>query len=188
MWVIVPLAIAILSWHALVLQPAAGLENSWHAALHMALHDGVTFGNHLIFTYGPLGFLSVPTLWYGDTGVIAVLYTLLLRIALAAAVFAGARRSYGTVVGAILALLVAGATGIGLEEVAPTLGFETIPFVVFAVWVVDRVADLRRLLLFMGVAGAVAAIELLNKLSVGITVTALTVVMGLAARGRRRTM
>jgi len=143
MWVIVPLAIAILSWHALVLQPAAGLENSWHAALHMALHDGVTFGNHLIFTYGPLGFLSVPTLWYGDTGVIAVLYTLLLRIALAAAVFAGARRSYGTVVGAILALLVAGATGIGLEEVAPTLGFEAIPFVVFAVWVVDRVADPR---------------------------------------------
>ena len=43
----------------------------------MAHHFGITFGNHLIFTYGPLGFLSVPTLWYSDTGTIAVLYTLL---------------------------------------------------------------------------------------------------------------
>jgi hypothetical protein len=186
MWMIVPLTIAVLSWHAVVLEPGAGLENSWHAALHMALHEGVTFGNHLVFTYGPLGFLSVPTLWYGDTGIIAVIYALLLRTAIAAAVFAGARRSYGTVVAAIVALFVAGAVGVELEVVAPSLGFETIPFVVFSVWVVDRVADRRRLLIMMAVAGAVAGIQLLNKVSVGITVTALTIIMALGARGRRR--
>ncbi len=104
-WVIVPLAIVLASWRALPLEPRPGLDNSWHAGLHMALQGGITFGSHLIFTYGPLGFLSVPTLWYTDTGVIAVVYTVLLRIALAAALFAAARRSYGTGVGAIVALL-----------------------------------------------------------------------------------
>ncbi len=88
-WVIVPLVIAVLSWHTLALEPSPGADISWQAALHMALHYRITFGNHLIFTYGPLGFLSVPTLWYSGTGIIAFLYVVLMRVALAAAVFAG---------------------------------------------------------------------------------------------------
>jgi hypothetical protein len=184
-WVLVPLLIALFSWHRLALEPLGDLDNSWHAALHMAVNEGITFGNHLIFTYGPLGFLSVPTLWYSGTGTIAVLYTLLLRIALAAAIFAGARRSYGTAPGALIALLVAGALGIGVEEELPSLELEAVPFLIFSVWVVDRVATGRRLLVLMAAGGAVAGLELLNKLSVGLTITALTVVMALAARGRR---
>ena len=54
-WVIVPLAIALLSWHTLALEPRPGLEYSWHAALHMALHDRITFGDHLIFTVRSIG-------------------------------------------------------------------------------------------------------------------------------------
>jgi hypothetical protein len=192
-WVIVPLAIALLSWQALPLEPGPGLENSWHAALHMALHDGISFGNHLIFTYGPLGFLSAPTLWYSDTGTIAVIYALLVRIALAAAAFAGARRSYGTLGGAMVALLVVGASGLRFEhetpslvlEELPALSLEIVPFLVFSVWVVDRVADRRRLLVFLGLAGAIAGVELLNKVSVGLAFTVLTVITALAARGRR---
>jgi hypothetical protein len=188
MWVMVPLGIVLLSWRALPLEPLPGLDDSWHAGLAMALHDGITFGNHLIFAYGPLGFLSVPTLWYTDIGIIAVSYTVLLRVALAAAVFAAARRSYGTAVGAIVALAVAGATGVGatLEGELPSLGLEAIPFLVFAVWVVDRVTDRRRLVISMAVGGAIAGLELLNKESVGLNIAVLTVIMALAARGRRR--
>ena len=149
----------------------------------MALHTGIGFGNHLIFTYGPLGFLSVPTFWYSDTGTIALLYTVLLRVALAAAIFAGARRSYGTLVGALLALLVVGASGIGFEEEFPTLGLEAVPFLIFAVWVVDRVNDPRHLLAFMALGGVIAGVELLNKLSVGVNIAVLTVIMALCARG-----
>jgi hypothetical protein len=177
MWVIVPPAIVLLSWRLLPLQPQPGLDASWQAALHMALHDRITFGNDLIFTYGPLGFLSVPTLWYADTGTIAVLYTVLVRVALAAAVFAGARRTWGTVAGALIALVVAGASSVALE---------TVPFLIFTVWVVDRVPAGRRLLLLMAAGGAVAGVELLNKESVGLTITVLAVIMALAARGRRR--
>ncbi len=177
LWVAVPLLIVLLTWHALPLTPSPGLDQGWEAALHMALHDGVTFGNQLIFTYGPLGFLSVPTLWFEDTGTIAVLYTVLVRFALALALFLAARRSYGTVVGAIAALLVAGASGI-----AP----ETVPFLVFCVLMIDREMSPRRRLALLAVGGAVAGLELLNKESVGIELTVLAIIMALGVPGRRR--
>ena len=176
-WVIVPLVITLLSWRALPLEPQPGLDSSWKAALHMALHDGIMFGNHLIFTYGPLGFLSVPTLWYNDTGTIAVLYAVLVRFALASALFLGARRTYGTVVGAIMALLVAGASDVALESV---------PFLVFCVWMIDRVSEPRQRLTLMAMGGAVAGLELLNQESIGIEITVLMIVMALGTRGRRR--
>jgi hypothetical protein len=171
------LAIMLLSWHALALEPQPGLDGSWEAALHMALHDEVTFGNHLVFTYGPLGFLSVPTLWYGDTGSVAVLYTVLLRLALASALFVGARRSYGTAAGAIVALLVTSASDVALEPV---------PFLAFGVWMIDRDVHRRGRLALMAAGGAAAGLELLNKESVGIELAAMAIIVALAARGRRR--
>jgi hypothetical protein len=180
---LVALAIMLLSWHTLPLVPQPGLDASWQGALHMALHYGVTFGNHLIFTYGPLGFLSVPTIWYGGTGTVAVLYAVLARFALALALFLGARRTYGPVVGGIVALLVAGASVVTLESV---------PFLVFCVWMVDRVSGSRpdshrRLTLaLMAVGGAVAGLELLNEISVGIELAALAIIVALGAQGRRR--
>jgi hypothetical protein len=178
-WVIVPLVIVLLSWHELPLEPQPGLDPSWQAALHMALHDGITFGNHLIFTYGPLGFLSVPTLWYSNTGTIAVLYAVLVRFALVLALFLGARRTYGTPMGGIITLLVASASNVAIEPV---------PFLVFCVWMIDRVSASRRCLTLtlMAIGGAVAGLELLNKVSIGIEITMLAMVVALAARGRRR--
>jgi hypothetical protein len=167
----------LLSWHPLLLEPQPDLDPSWQAALHMALHGGVTFGNHLIFTYGPLGFLSAPTLWYSDTGIMAVSYAVLLRIALASALFFGARRTYGTIIGAIMALLVAGASSITLESV---------PFLVFCVWMIDHVSGSRQRLALMTIGGAVAGLELLNKESLGIEVTVMATIMAFGARGRRR--
>ncbi len=175
--VLVGLGIMLLTWHALPLEPQPGLDPSWQAGLHMALHYDVTFGNHLIFTYGPLGFLSVPTLWYSTTGIIAVLYAVLLRLALASALFVGARRTFGTLVGAIVALLVAGASSVALEPV---------PFLVFGVWMIDRVAAPRQRLALMAAGGAIAGLELLNKESIGLELTVMAIIVALAARGRRR--
>lgn len=183
-WVGVPLAIMLVCWRALPLKPMPGQGPSWQAALHMALHDGITFGNHLIFTYGPLGFLSVPTLWYSDTGIIAVLYTVLLCFGLALALFAGARRTYGTLGGAIVALVVMGVSE--AEITNRDSGIETVPFVVFGVWMIDRVSGSRERLALMAVGGATAGLELLNKVSIGIEITAMALVVALAARGRRR--
>ena len=177
LWVGVPLLITLLSWHPLPLAPQPGLDHSWEAGLQMALHEGVTFGNHLIFTYGPLGFLTVPTLWYSDTGTIAVLYELLVRFALALALFAAARRTFGNIGGALIAFVVADAS---------VVAFETVPFFILGVMVIDQVAERRPRLALLGALGAVAGLEMLNKQSVGLEMAILAVVIALAARGRRR--
>ena len=143
----------------------------------MAPHEGVTFGNHLAFTYGPLGFMSVPTLWYSDTGTLAVFYAYLLRFLIALALFAGARRTFGTIGGAVVALVVA-----DLSEIA----LETVPFLILAVWIVDRAPNRRRRLASLAICGAVAGLELLNKQSVGIEMAVLAIIVAFAAQGRRR--
>ena len=169
-------AIMLLSWHTLALEPQlAGFDGSWEAALHMAVHDGVTFGNHLVFTYGPLGFLSVPTLWYGGTGSIAVLYAVILRLALASALFVAARRSYGTLAGAIVALLVACVSSVALEPV---------PFFMLGVWVIAHEWNARRCLPLMTLGGFVAGLELLNKESIGIEMTLMMVIVAVTVKGR----
>jgi len=175
----VPLAMVALCWRALPLEPVlqAGVVTSWGAGMHMAHHFGITFGNHLIFTYGPLGFLSAPTLWYSDTGTIAVLYTLLARFALALAMFFAARRSYGTLVGAVVAALVVDASEYALVSVS---------FLVFCAWMVERVCSSRQRLALMAAGGTVAGVELLNKISTGMELVAMAVVLALTARGRRR--
>jgi hypothetical protein len=191
LWVGVPLAIMVLCWRALPLEPRSGLGSSWEAGLHMAVHFGITFGNHVIFTYGPLGFLSAPTLWYSDTGTIAVLYNVLLRFALALALFFAARRSYGTLGGAIVA---------GAVVLVSEFALETVPFLVFCVWMVDRGAGAgagagaddagaqgkRRRLMLMAAGGAFAGFQLLNKESLGIEMVVLALIVALSAQGRRR--
>jgi hypothetical protein len=174
------LAIVLLSWHPLALEPAPGLGKSWEAAMHMAHHFGITFGDHLVFTYGPLGFLSSPTLWYSGTGTIAFLYTVLARVALVAGVFLAARRTYGTLPGAVAALLVADASA-KTAEVVPV----TVPFLILAVWVLDREWERRKLLPLLALAGGVAGLELLNKASVGLEMGVLAVIMALTARDGR---
>lgn len=176
LWVAVTVAVTLLCWHALPLQPTPSRGSSWQGALHMAHHYGLIFGNQLTFTYGPLGFLIDPTLWYTGTGIIASLYQGLLRLALAAALFAGARRTYGTWGGALVALVAVGLSVVTLEAV---------PYLVLGVWMVDQLPGDRRRLWLMALGGAFAGVQLLNKESTGIELTVMALIVALACRGRR---
>lgn len=187
------IAIALLSWQTLPLEPTVGLPSatdvgldaSWQVALQMAHYQNVSFGNHFIFTYGPLGFLSIPTLWYRQAGVLAFLYGAAGRIVLVIALLAGARRTYGLVIGSIVALLVASASTGVIDGFSDGV-LEAVPFLVLSVWIVDRLPDDRRLTILLLVGGAIAGLELLNKESTGIELAGLAVVTACAARGRRR--
>ncbi len=57
-----------------VLIPDVGWEpdQSWAAALHMAHRQGLVFGRDVVFTYGPLGWLSTATMFYENTGAVAI--------------------------------------------------------------------------------------------------------------------
>jgi hypothetical protein len=176
-WALVAFGLLLLAWSDVQSVPAAGLDYSWHAALHMAARRDLTFGSELVFTYGPLGFLSVPEFWYADTGAFALAYTAAFRLALGVALFLAARRTYGAVGGFLMAAAVASAVG----------GETMVPVVVFVALMLalqrDR-AD-RVSLLVAAAAGALAGVELLVKLSVGIELVALAFIFVLSVPAHR---
>lgn len=51
---------AVASLPARVVMPAADLDASWVAVLHEAFRQRWRFGEDIVFTHGPLGFLAVP--------------------------------------------------------------------------------------------------------------------------------
>jgi hypothetical protein len=59
-----------------------GLDSSWNAALAVALTRGLAFGRDIVFTYGPLGFLSTQGYWPGLLGS-SIALKLLLALAIA---------------------------------------------------------------------------------------------------------
>jgi len=79
-WVL-GILLAALTWRVSFVAPL-GMDPSWWAGVFMAAHRGMHFGTQLIFTYGPLGFLGLPWLWYDDLAVIAFVFQALLFIAL----------------------------------------------------------------------------------------------------------
>jgi hypothetical protein len=76
----------------------------------MATERGLDFGTDVAFTHGPLGFLAVPRLWYGDLATLAFLHTAVLWLALGVSVVWALRRTLPAPLAvplAFLALMVA---------------------------------------------------------------------------------
>jgi hypothetical protein len=172
-WVLPVAGVLLLSWRAASLKPEGGLDASWRAGLAMAAHLGVTFGNHLAFTYGPLGFLTVNQAWYGDLAQMAFIYLILVRLLLAIAIYAGARRSFGAVWGFVIAVFVS-ALSEDLLDIAALIA---------AVYLVQAQPGLRVRLLVMAIAGALTAFELLIKISVGLELAVMTLILTFAFEG-----
>jgi hypothetical protein len=145
----------------------------------MAAHYGFPFGNQLVFTYGPLGFLDVNELWYGSTGGLAFAYAFLLRLALALALFAAARRNYGLVIGWVVALAVASVGDVAAEVVIA---------LIFALWLLQRPPGAPATAALCCLAGAYAGVEVLIKESPGVTIIVLTAILLIGLpRPRKRT-
>jgi hypothetical protein len=93
-WPLVAVPLLVwLTWPIADVAPVIGLDGSWQAALHLAADRGVQFGPDLDFTYGPLGFLTVPRFYVGWTAVLGLLWNLLLQVGLVASVIYAARRT-----------------------------------------------------------------------------------------------
>src|SRR5947209_2835014 len=172
----VAVVIVLLTWHQLSLMPGPGIDKSWQAGLSIAAHDSLGFGDRSIFTYGPLGFLANPQLWYTNLAIAAVVYQAAVRLAVAAAVFLGARRTFGPLGAFLVALLV----------VAAAQHFPESPIVLIAlVWALTRPMRDRVLVAVAAAAGAFAAVEILLKVSVGVTVAVLVAAWVVALPERR---
>jgi hypothetical protein len=114
---------ALLTWNVAFVGPAPGLDPSWWAGLYVAAHRGMRFGTQVIFTYGPLGFLGLPWLWYGGLAVIAFLYQGVLHLALSLSLVWALRRTLNPVVALVVTCVVL--------ITAPTMD---VPVALAAVW------------------------------------------------------
>jgi hypothetical protein len=156
----VALVLAAATWQVPHFLPETGFDNSWQIALHLAAVQHLNFGRDVVFTYGPLGFLSEPLLVSTWTGTLAFVYALVAQVGFAALVFVGAARTYGRIAGAVAAFL-----ALGLSLLLSDVPVYAALFVV--VWILERESapSSRALAPLLGV---LCAFELLVKLNGGI--------------------
>lgn len=171
------LGVAVLTWDPLLVSPAPGLDPSWVLGLNLAAADGLDHGTEIVFTYGPLGFLQEPLAIDGLLATLGAIYTLALRTALGATLYYAARRSLPWPAAAGVAVLAAMITP---REIAP--------LTLTAVWCLVALHDpvprwAPRLVVLGG--GALAGLEVLVKLNVGVTILVLVSITALALPGPR---
>ena len=70
----------------------SGLDSSWKTTLAIAAHNAMPFGTHIVFTYGPLGFLQDQQLNYRLIAVLSLLFALALSTAIFGALIWSLRR------------------------------------------------------------------------------------------------
>ncbi|HEX6116090.1 MAG TPA: hypothetical protein VFY99_03250 [Solirubrobacterales bacterium] len=163
------------------------LDISTYAGLSLAAELGIDHGAELIFSYGPLGFLKTYLAFHEWPARLAVLYGIVLHLALSVSLVWAARRSYPLLLALaaalVAALLMRGDLGAdAVRTDAAVVGLALI-------WCIAALAPgspawVRRLVLVGG--GAFAAIELLAKLNTGLVVLALVVVTAIALEEHRR--
>ena len=175
-WLIVAaavLVILVLIWPIETVQRVT-TDTSWQIGLHQAIADGLPFGQAIVFTYGPLGFLGQPIPFLGATSALAFIASALIYAALIAVLLVSTRRVMPLWGAAIVTLVFAQA----FEWLGP---FEALEALTFALGVIVLRGD--RILNEDAVAIAAAVLSsfaVLTKLNVGVFVVAMAVVVVLA--------
>jgi hypothetical protein len=173
--------LAWLSWPNTDLHPAPGLDPSWNAGLYLAADHGLVFGRDVLFTYGPLGFLAIPQLFFSSLARIAGLYVGVIQLAMCATFFWAARRSLNAVAAAVVAFVIAKA-----QLLPPTTA--VLPALAF-IFSIELLRDERRMRLVQGFAvttGFVSALGLLVEFNAGVGVFAVGLATVIFLRDRIR--
>ena len=171
---VVAFVVSLVTYPALTPYVGWELDQSWAAALHMAQHQGLLHGHDVVFTYGPLGWLTSPTTFYEGTGAVAIAIRFPILMAVAFVIWRRLRSV--TTIPVSLAGCVALSWMIGSVFL---IGGEAPLLVVFAV-VGASMTRLARpssnpvpIPAFAG-SGALAALMLLVKFDTGVSVAAWT--------------
>jgi hypothetical protein len=158
--------------------PWSGVDPSWNAGLAMATKDGLHFGTQVVFTYGPLGFLDGPFMWYGDLAVLAFLHSAALYVGFCVALVWALRRSLPIVPSVLIAFLIVALLPLLVLERAILVA------VLVCLGVLERERSQRTTNLLVVGGASFAALEALVKLSSGpiVALVLLVAVIGVGAR------
>ncbi len=170
----VAFVVSLIAYPALTPYVGWELDQSWAAALHMAQHEGLLHGHDVVFTFGPLGWLTSPTMFYEGTGAVAIAIRFPMLMAVAYLVWRRLR--------AITALPVALAGCVALSWMIGSvflIGGEAPLLVVFAVLgaYLTRLASPSSAPVphwVIAALGATSSLMLLVKFDTGISVAAWT--------------
>jgi hypothetical protein len=167
-------------------------DNSWHASLAMAFNQGIQFGPSAIFSYGPLGFLEFPQLYYTTTFDLAVLYVTATHLIFCAALYWTLSRTFGKAWGLVAAVIgtwiVAAAllaTPAGVSPASPGLIFVGGSTLIWCVALVRGELSDTTSKLIPYVLGAGTALLLLIEANMALSVGVLSLVSVLMATGPR---
>jgi len=175
--VVVGALIAVVAWPSPP-EATTGLDASWRAALHLAAANRLAWGTDLVFTYGPLGFLTVPWPIYGPTSILAIVFSGAVFSALAMTALGVLRRSLSLPIAAVVSFLLVRAVAIAL----PTAEQAAVLAVVLSVEALRRHSVGLKVVV---VAGAAAGIAALVKFSLAITLIAVATIVVVAVAPRR---
>lgn len=164
--------LGVLTWRAVNFTPVDSLDPSWQVALHMAAHRHLSF-DQVVFTFGPLGFLTQPVAYYPWTGLLSALYGVVLQTSLCAALVGVLRRPVGLAGAAVAAFVLVSATR---QLKAAEVVVVVVVVVAFGLLRGDHTPRTERILVVVG--GVVAGTHVLVKFNTGVTVA---VVAGVAA-------
>jgi len=146
----------------------------YEADLYMALEARLHYGTQIIFTYGPLGFLAVPSLYYRAPAIAAALLSFALFVAIASTIFGSLRQRTNVWIAAVIAYFVTeAAIGFTFENEAELgLGLA----LVLCLLLISANGEPRRSYLVWASFGFLASLLFLVKLSTGVAAMCLLVI------------
>jgi hypothetical protein len=172
--------ISWLTWPVETLTPEPGIDPSWRAGLSMASRQSLDFGEEVVFSYGPLGFLAYPVLYYPMTAALAGLYVGALQVATAGSLIWAARGTFGFFGAAVIAFAI---SKMAILVLPTTLLIPPLVFL-WCAYAIRRDSDRWFLVVAVG-GGLLGALELLIRLNVGVVVLALCGLTLVMERERR---
>jgi hypothetical protein len=170
-------AVALLAWRVGMNPPGPGLDPSWNAGLAMAAHDGLQFGQEIVFSYGPLGFLQSQYIWFGGPGVLAFLFSAAVYLGFAVSLVWALQRALPLLAAAVVAFLAI--------ATLPLLEQPLLLAVLVSLALLEETRPPRALDAFVVLGASFAAVEALVKLSTGPIVFAIFLLALIGARAGR---
>jgi hypothetical protein len=163
-----------------VLAPITGIDAAWRFGLAYSEVHHLAWGPSLDFTYGPLGFLTVQTLYFGSQAALAFVYLFLVQLALFTLLFRFARTALPLWIAALVSYVI-GATAIYLIDPGDLLMAPTFLLGIMAVR--EHGEWPRRILL--AVLSFICAVGFLIKFTDGLLALGIVVVVIAIGWGRR---
>ena len=166
--------ITALAWPFIERRAAPGVDRSWQIALHLAAWVDLRHGVDMVFTYGPLGFLSVPQPYLGGTSLLALIASAAVYFGLVAVLLIEARRILPLWAAALVVLAIARSFAL----LPPFEAFQALILLACIEALAGRIplpASTIGVLLGVG-----AGIAMLGKLNVGVFVAAMGFVTALS--------